>query len=93
MRVRRPIEVVVLNACVTETKETPWASNTSTILAKSSSERVSRSILYTTTMSTLDGANVGQKALQGWPLERPCPTSRRRHSELAAFASPRLSGW
>src|SRR5271163_2518034 len=30
---------------VTETKETPWASNVSTSLAKSASERVSRSTL------------------------------------------------
>jgi hypothetical protein len=37
--------VVVLNCCVTETKLTPCASKTSTILAKSASERVSRSTL------------------------------------------------
>jgi hypothetical protein len=42
---QRPIEVVVLNCCVTETNEAPIASRTSTILAKSASERVSRSIL------------------------------------------------
>src|SRR5467141_920202 len=36
-RVRRPIEVVVLNCCVTETKEAPLASRISTILAKSAS--------------------------------------------------------
>jgi len=45
LRVRRPIEVVVLNCCVTETKEASLASRISTILAKSASERVSRSIL------------------------------------------------
>ena len=45
LSVSRPIEVVVLNCWVTETKETPRASNTSTILAKSASERVSRSTL------------------------------------------------
>ena len=45
LRVRRPIEIVVLNCCVTETKDAPLASSTSTILAKSASERVSRSIL------------------------------------------------
>ena len=43
--VRCPIEVVVLNCCVTETKDAPRASRISTILAKSVSERVSRSIL------------------------------------------------
>ena len=45
LRVSRPIEVVVLNCWVTETKDTPFLSKTSTILAKSASERVSRSIL------------------------------------------------
>ena len=45
LRVNRPIEVVVLNCWVTETNETPPVSNTSTIFAKSPSERVSRSIL------------------------------------------------
>ena len=37
--------VVVLNACVTDTNDTPCASKTSTILAKSASDRVSRSTL------------------------------------------------
>jgi hypothetical protein len=45
LRVRRPIEVVVLNCCVTDTKDAPLVSRISTILAKSASERVSRSIL------------------------------------------------
>ena len=40
-----PIEVVVLNCCVTATNDTPWASSTSTILAKSAKDRVSRSTL------------------------------------------------
>jgi len=44
-RVSRPMLVVVLKACVMETNETPCASNTSTILAKSASERVRRSTL------------------------------------------------
>ncbi len=43
--VSRPIDVVVLNDCVTETKVTPFRSNTSTSLAKSASERLRRSIL------------------------------------------------
>ena len=43
--VSRPIDVVVLNCCVTETKDTPLASNSSTSLAKSASERVNRSTL------------------------------------------------
>ena len=45
LRVKRPIEVVVLNCCVTETNDALRASRISTILAKSASERVSRSIL------------------------------------------------
>ena len=45
LSVSRPIEVVVLKDWVTETKVTPLRSNTSTSLAKSISERDSRSIL------------------------------------------------
>ena len=45
LSVSRPMEVVVLNCWVTETKETSRLSKISTILAKSVSERVSRSIL------------------------------------------------
>src|ERR1700676_5028799 len=47
------VEVVVLNCWVTETKETPFASSVSTILAKSDKLRVRRSTLYTTTTLTL----------------------------------------
>ena len=45
LRVSRPMLVVVLKAWVIETNDTPCASNTSTILAKSESERVRRSTL------------------------------------------------
>jgi hypothetical protein len=45
LSVRRPIEVVVLNCCVTDTNDALWASRTSTILAKSASDRVNRSTL------------------------------------------------
>src|SRR6266511_3802224 len=38
--VSRPIEVVVLNCWVTDTKDTWWRSNSSTSLAKSASDRV-----------------------------------------------------
>ena len=44
-KVNRPIEVVVLNCWVTDTKDTSCRSNSSTSLAKSASERVRRSIL------------------------------------------------
>ena len=45
LRVRRPIEVVVLNCWVTETNDVLLVSRISTILAKSASDRVSLSIL------------------------------------------------
>ena len=45
LSVNRPIEVVVQNDWVTDTKVTLFRSNTSTSLAKSVSERDSRSIL------------------------------------------------
>jgi hypothetical protein len=45
LRVSRPMLVVVLKAWVTEMKETACASKSSISLAKSASERVSRSIL------------------------------------------------
>src|ERR1700757_1245324 len=44
LRVKRPIEVVVLNCCVTETKEALLASRISTILAKLARERGRRAI-------------------------------------------------
>jgi hypothetical protein len=44
-RVSRPMELVVLNCWVTDTKETPRASSASTILAKSARLRVRRSTL------------------------------------------------
>ncbi len=44
-KVSRPIDDVVLKDWVTETNDTPWASKSSTILAKSARERVSRSTL------------------------------------------------
>ena len=34
LSVRRPIEVVVLNCCVTDTNDALWASRTSTIFGK-----------------------------------------------------------
>jgi hypothetical protein len=43
LSVRRPMEVVVLNCCVTDTNDALWASRMSTNLAKSESDRVSRS--------------------------------------------------
>ncbi len=45
LSISRPIEVAELICCVTALKLTRWRSNTSTICAKSASERDSRSIL------------------------------------------------
>src|ERR1700731_717274 len=39
LSVRRPMDVVELNCCVTDTKDALWASRTSTILAKSASDQ------------------------------------------------------
>ena len=50
-RVSRPMEVVVLNCCVTDTKDTWCLSNTSIMRAKSWRERESLSTLYTITTS------------------------------------------
>src|SRR5271169_5664642 len=63
LRVSRPMEVVVLNCWVTETNETPWASNSSTSLAKSARDLVSRSTLYTTMTSSFR-ADIVQQPLQ-----------------------------
>src|SRR3954470_7854817 len=60
-RVSRPMEVVVLNCWVTETNETPWASNSSTSLAKSANDLVRRS---TDDDINLPGADVVQQSLQ-----------------------------
>ena len=68
LSVNRPMEVVVLNDCVTETKVTPIRSNTSTSLAKSMSERLRRSILQTTTTSMAPAFNVLEESLQGRAL-------------------------
>src|SRR5215469_12551414 len=67
LSVRRPIEVVVLNCWVTATKETPWASKISTILAKSARERVTVDLVghHNIYMSRAD---VGEQTPQRRPL-------------------------
>jgi hypothetical protein len=45
LSISRPIDVVVLNCCVTDTKDTRRRSNTSIRRAKSARLRVRRSIL------------------------------------------------
>src|SRR5262245_16005072 len=87
LRVRRPIEVVVLNCWVTDTKEASWASSTSTILAKSASDRVSRSTLYDNYLN-LAGLDIGEKPLQSRPLHR----AARQASIVVHFRERNPSG-
>src|SRR2546423_6804547 len=69
LSVRRPIELVVLNCCVTETNDTASASKSSTSRAKSASERVSRSDLVHD--HDIDSArpDIGEQALRRGSLE------------------------
>jgi len=66
-KVSRPSEAVELNCCVTDTKFAPRLSKTFMILAKSRSDRVRRSTLYTTTQFTrplpMSGARLLAKVL------------------------------
>src|SRR6516225_7672596 len=70
LRVRRPIEVVVLNCCVTETKEAPLASRISTILAKSASERGQPVDLVDDHDIDPPCRDVGEQLLQSRPTHR-----------------------
>src|SRR6202035_158287 len=70
LSVKRPIEVVVLNCWVTATKETPCASNTSTILAKSASERVNRSTFVDHHHINQALIDVTKHTLQCWAFHR-----------------------
>ena len=65
LSVRRPIEVVVLNCCVTETNEASWASSTSTIFAKP--ERAGQAVNDDLNPAGLD---VLQKPLESRSLHR-----------------------
>jgi hypothetical protein len=66
---RRPIEVVVLNCWVTETNETPCASNSSISLAKS--ERAGQAVdLVDDHDLDFPSTDVGEEALQRRPVER-----------------------
>src|ERR1700739_4529136 len=67
-RVSRPVEVVVLNCWVTETKDTLCLSNSSTSLAKSATERVRRSTLQNDDHVDLAGPHVREQPLQGRPV-------------------------
>jgi hypothetical protein len=58
---------LVLNDWVTDTNETPWASNSSINLAKSASERGQPVDLVNEHDVNLSGADIGQQLLQGRP--------------------------
>jgi hypothetical protein len=64
-RVSRPIEVVVLNCCVTETNDTLCLSNSSTSFAKSASERCQSVDLIDDDHVDLAGLNVVQEPQKG----------------------------
>ena len=70
LSVSRPIEVVVLNCCVTETNDTPLASKASTILAKSLSERVKPVDLVDDDRVDPPGVDIGEQALEGRAFQR-----------------------
>ena len=65
LSVSLPIEVVVLNCWVTETNDTPWASNSSTSLAKSAKR--ARQAVDLVDDDDIDpvGSNVSEELLQG----------------------------
>src|SRR5215831_1455685 len=66
--VSRPMDVVVLNCWVTDTKDTLCWSNSSTSLAKSANERVRRSTFVDDDHVDLAGAHVVEKPPQGRPV-------------------------
>src|SRR4030088_1144519 len=70
LRVSRPMEVVVLNCWVTETNDTPCASNSSTSLAKSANDLVQTVDLVDDDDVNLPGADVVQQSLQVGPVGR-----------------------
>ena len=65
LSVSRPIEVVVLNCWVTETNDTPWASNSSTSLAKSAKRAGQAIDLVDDDDIDPVGSNVSEELLQG----------------------------
>ena len=68
--VSRPMDVVVLKDCVTETKVTPFRSNTSTSLAKSASERDEAVDLVDDHHVDQPVLDVLQQPLQAGPFQR-----------------------
>ena len=69
--VSRPSDVLVLNCCVTATKLTLCFSNTLSMRVKSSSERLSRSTLYTTTQSSSPASTAAESVNAGRSMLAP----------------------
>src|SRR5437660_7542439 len=69
LSVRRPIELVVLNCCVTETNDTASASKSSTSRAKSAGDRVKPVDLVDDHDVDPAGWDIGDQVLQGGPLK------------------------
>src|SRR5258707_14770940 len=83
LSVSPPIEVVVLNCWVTETNDTPCASNSSTNWAKSASDLVRRSI--DDNDIKLPGADIVQQSLQIGAVGRPAGISTVVIARLAVL--------
>ena len=92
LSVSRPIDVVVLNCCVMLTNEALCFSNTSTILAKSVSERLQPIDLVDDDHVDDAALDVAQQPLQRRPLHACRRRSRRRRSGRRRGSSPRASG-
>src|ERR1700731_1637123 len=79
--------VVVLKDCVTETKDAAWASKISISLAKSASERVSRSTLSA-------GAGGGEECSRnGLGMRAPLPTTDALFAQEVEQKMNNLLGW
>ena len=87
--------VVVLNEWVTETKETPWASNVSTRLRKSASDAGQPIELIDDDHIDPSRSSISMSAAcfcSGWPTPSTRRKSRRRRNDPEPVASPRALG-
>ncbi len=92
LSVRRPIEVVVLNCWVTETKVTSWRSKASTSFAKSIKRAAQAVDLVDHHDVDLARLDVPQKALQRRSLQRAARDAAIVVAVGQARSSPRSSG-
>jgi hypothetical protein len=67
---------LVLKDCVTDTNETPWESNSSMSLAKSASERVSRSTLFDHRLCRFGQPDGPLRDEVAEPARQPCRSLR-----------------